>query len=125
MLVIKPSVVRIAGEWIMTCFSQLHRGTHDVTAPQQHRMERRHPGQAIGQQCDQIQRAHGRDHHRSTSSHGGSGALKFADGQAENRRWMNPRTQPKLTDLSVAQHIHTPNNREMIWLQERSTVLKR
>ena len=124
MLVIKPSVVRIAGGWIMTCFSQFQLRTRDVMAPQQHRVERRHAGQAIGQQCDQTQRAHGRDHHRSASYPGGSGDLNFADGQAENLRWMNPRTQPKLTDLSMTQHIHTPNNREMSWLQERSTALK-
>ena len=58
------------------------------------------------------------------SYHGGSGALNFADGHAENRRWMDPRTQPKLTALSVAQHISTPNNRDVSWLQERSTALK-
>jgi hypothetical protein len=37
---------------------------------------------------------------------------------------MNPRTQPKRTALSVAQHLRTPNNRDVSWLQERSTVPK-
>jgi hypothetical protein len=32
LLVIDPTVVRIAGEWIMTCFFQLNLGTHDVAA---------------------------------------------------------------------------------------------
>lgn len=32
MLVIEPSVVRIAGGWIMTCFFQLNLRTHDVAA---------------------------------------------------------------------------------------------
>jgi prepilin-type processing-associated H-X9-DG protein len=59
------------------------------------------------------------------SYHGGSGALNFADGHAENRRWIDRRTRPTLTALSVAQHISTPNNPDMTWLQERSTALKR
>jgi prepilin-type N-terminal cleavage/methylation domain-containing protein/prepilin-type processing-associated H-X9-DG protein len=59
------------------------------------------------------------------SYHGGSGALNFADGHAENRRWMDRRTRPALTGLSVAQHISTPNNPDMAWLQQRSTAEKR
>jgi prepilin-type N-terminal cleavage/methylation domain-containing protein/prepilin-type processing-associated H-X9-DG protein len=55
------------------------------------------------------------------SYHSGSGAFNFADGHAESRRWQDPRTSPKLSALSVAQHISTPNNRDLTWLQERST----
>jgi hypothetical protein len=38
---------------------------------------------------------------------------------------MDPRTPPTLTPLSVAQHRRTPNNHDVIWLQELSTALKR
>ncbi len=48
MLVIEPSVVRIAIGWIMTCFPQFQLRPRDVMAPQPHRVKRRHPGQAIG-----------------------------------------------------------------------------
>ena len=58
------------------------------------------------------------------SSHGGSGALNFADGHSELRRWVDPRTRPKLTATSSAQHLTTPNNKDVIWLQEHSTAAR-
>jgi hypothetical protein len=53
------------------------------------------------------------------------GALNFADGHAEKHRRLKPRTQSKPPPLSVAQHRRTPNNHDVSWLQERSTVPKR
>ncbi|MCL4176916.1 MAG: type II secretion system GspH family protein [Verrucomicrobia bacterium] len=56
------------------------------------------------------------------SYHGGAGALNFADGHAEIRAWIDPRTKPRVTEKSIAQHISTPNNPDVTWLQERTTA---
>lgn len=56
------------------------------------------------------------------SYHGGSGALNFADGHSEIRRWLDPRTKPPLTKTSSAQHLNTPNNKDHIWMQSHSTA---
>ncbi|MCI0536300.1 MAG: type II secretion system GspH family protein [Verrucomicrobiales bacterium] len=58
------------------------------------------------------------------SYHNGAGALNFADGHAEIHRWVDHRTKPAVTASSSAQHIQCPNNRDMTWLQERSTGAK-
>ncbi len=56
------------------------------------------------------------------SYHNRAGALNFADGHSEIRRWKDPRTMPPLSAKSVAQHLTTPHNRDVRWLQERSTA---
>jgi hypothetical protein len=56
------------------------------------------------------------------SYHGGSGALNFADGHSEIHRWVDPRTKPPLTANSSAQHLVTPNNPDMTWLQSHSSA---
>lgn len=58
------------------------------------------------------------------SYHGGAGALNFADGHSETHRWIDPRTKPKLTPNSTAQHLTTPNNPDMIWLQRHSSAVR-
>jgi prepilin-type N-terminal cleavage/methylation domain-containing protein/prepilin-type processing-associated H-X9-DG protein len=57
------------------------------------------------------------------SYHNGAAGLSFADGHAEIRRWLDPRTTPilkkgELIPLGVA----SPNNPDVTWLQERSSV---
>ena len=58
------------------------------------------------------------------SYHNGAAGLSFADGHSEIKKWVDPRTvEPvkfKLMQLNVA----SPNNRDMIWLAERTTVLR-
>ena len=58
------------------------------------------------------------------SYHNGAGALNFADGHSEIRRWNDPRTRPALTATSSAQHLMTPKNPDLTWLQARSTALR-
>lgn len=58
------------------------------------------------------------------SYHGDSGALNFADGHSEVHRWRDPRTKPRLTATSSAQHLVTPNNPDMAWLQQHSSSLR-
>lgn len=59
------------------------------------------------------------------SYHGNAGGLSFSDGHSETRRWVDARTMPPLRrgqswvngEFSLLQ----PNNRDIRWLQERST----
>jgi len=56
------------------------------------------------------------------SYHNGSGALSFADGHAEVRKWVDPRTVPKVkSGAGLALNQPSPNNRDVEWLQERSS----
>jgi prepilin-type N-terminal cleavage/methylation domain-containing protein/prepilin-type processing-associated H-X9-DG protein len=59
------------------------------------------------------------------SYHNGAGGISFADGHAEIKRWLDPRTTPPITKGSRPLNIvASPNNRDIAWIQERTTVLK-
>ena len=56
------------------------------------------------------------------SYHNGAGGVTFADGHSEIHRWLDPRTKPPIKpgqDLPLT--AASPSNRDVIWLQERST----
>ena len=56
------------------------------------------------------------------SYHGGAGGFSFADGHSEIKKWLDPRTTPPLVKDGLIHDIGpSPNNRDIIWLQERST----
>jgi prepilin-type processing-associated H-X9-DG protein len=56
------------------------------------------------------------------SYHGQAGGFSFADGHAEIHRWRDPRTMPPLQkDGLIPDVLASPNNRDVIWLQEHST----
>jgi len=59
------------------------------------------------------------------SYHNRAGGISFADGHAEIKRWLDPRTTPPVVKggrpLNI---IASPNNRDITWIQERTTVLK-
>lgn len=59
------------------------------------------------------------------SYHGRAGGLSFADGHAEVRRWVDPRTMPPLTpgqrSRFNAEFTASPGNQDIRWLQERAT----
>ncbi len=59
------------------------------------------------------------------SYHNGAGGLSFVDGHAEIKRWLDVKTTPPLQKNSNALvargWISSPNNKDMIWLQERAT----
>ncbi len=65
-----------------------------------------------------VQDMPGSYHHRA-------GGLSFADGHAEIRRWRDERTMPPLRHnsnwIAGANVVRSPNNRDIIWLQERTT----
>ncbi len=57
------------------------------------------------------------------SYHNGAGGLSFVDGHSEIRKWLDPRTRPVLKfgqALSLGQA--SPNNNDVAWLQERTSV---
>lgn len=57
------------------------------------------------------------------SRHNGSGALTFADGHAERRKWVDSRTRPEIKNQGHGYlAIHSPFNEDLAWLQERFTV---
>lgn len=58
------------------------------------------------------------------SYHNGAGGLSFADGHAEIHRWLDPRTRIRVTDTYMNLNISSPNNKDITWIQERSTGLK-
>jgi hypothetical protein len=48
--------------------------------------------------------------------------LSFADGHSEIKRWLDNRTMPPLVKGGlVADIVSSPNNKDVIWLQERCT----
>jgi len=59
------------------------------------------------------------------SYHNRAGGLSFVDGHAEIKRWADPRTAPAVRKdsnwLSAGPSIASPNNRDIVWLQERAT----
>ncbi|MBI2946710.1 MAG: type II secretion system protein [Verrucomicrobia bacterium] len=58
------------------------------------------------------------------SYHNRAGGFSFADGHSETKRWLDPRTMPpiKKGDYNVAiMGRLTPNNKDIIWMQERAT----
>ena len=58
-------------------------------------------------------------HHRACG-------FSFADGHAEIKRWLDDRTMPRLVrDGLVRDSYVSPYNRDITWLQERSTRKKR
>jgi prepilin-type N-terminal cleavage/methylation domain-containing protein len=57
------------------------------------------------------------------SYHNRAGGLSFADGHSEIRKWVDPRTVPIVKfgqNLPLGQP--SPNNRDVEWLQERSSI---
>ena len=59
------------------------------------------------------------------SYHNGACGFSFADGHAITKKWLDPRTKPKPTYTGVLQlGVLTPNNVDMIWLTEHTSVAK-
>lgn len=63
--------------------------------------------------------------HYPSALHGGSGALAFADGHAEAHKWRDARTRKSAAAGAVIRHSDTsPNNADLKWLRERTTLKK-
>jgi prepilin-type N-terminal cleavage/methylation domain-containing protein/prepilin-type processing-associated H-X9-DG protein len=60
------------------------------------------------------------------SYHNGAAGISFADGHAEIRKWLDSRTMPKpLYNGLITLNVASPNNKDMIWLAERSSSLSK
>lgn len=56
------------------------------------------------------------------SYHNRAGGLSFADGHSEIKRWLNAGTMPPMVKGGlVPDVISSPYNKDVIWLQQRST----
>jgi len=59
------------------------------------------------------------------SYHNRAGGLSFVDGHAEVKRWRDPRTTPPIRNgsliLAADGQLKSPNNPDIVWLQERAT----
>lgn len=57
--------------------------------------------------------------------HGNAAGILFADGHAEIKRWVDPRTVPPLNRNGlIPLNVASPNNPDVAWLQERSSSRK-
>lgn len=60
------------------------------------------------------------------SYHGDSGAMFFADGHSETKKWLDERTRPPVEKRTkLTQLVPMPNNPDLDFLQEASTVRRR
>jgi prepilin-type N-terminal cleavage/methylation domain-containing protein/prepilin-type processing-associated H-X9-DG protein len=55
------------------------------------------------------------------SYHNGAGGLSFADGHSEIKKWIDPRTRPVVSRTDRPLDVSSPGNRDVLWMQERST----
>ncbi len=57
------------------------------------------------------------------SYHNGAAGISFADGHAEIRKWVDPRTKaPVRYNSNLALNVAQPNNRDIQWLADRTTI---
>jgi prepilin-type N-terminal cleavage/methylation domain-containing protein/prepilin-type processing-associated H-X9-DG protein len=54
------------------------------------------------------------------SYHNGAGNLSFADGHAEAKKWLDPRTKPPITRKPVVRREVMSNSQDLQWLQEHA-----
>ncbi len=58
------------------------------------------------------------------SYHNGAGGITFMDGHSEIRKWVDPRTRAPVRNNNQLQlNVPSANNKDMIWLSERTTSL--
>ena len=59
-----------------------------------------------------------------SSYHNGAAGISFADGHAEIRKWVDARTKPPAKyNNSLQLNVPSPNNLDMVWLSERTTIV--
>jgi prepilin-type N-terminal cleavage/methylation domain-containing protein len=61
--------------------------------------------------------------HYPSSLHRGLGVVAFADNHVESHKWLDPRTR-KFLYGSPNHGDPSPNNRDLVWLGERTTIKK-
>ena len=56
------------------------------------------------------------------SYHNGAAGISFADGHAEIRKWIDPRTRQPVKFYDMPLNVGSPNNQDMIWLSDRTSI---
>lgn len=56
------------------------------------------------------------------SYHNRAGGISFADGHAEIRKWVDPRTVQPIKFYDMPLNVASDGNRDMIWLSERTSI---
>jgi len=56
------------------------------------------------------------------SYHNRAAGITFADGHAEIKKWLDPRTVKPVTYSEMQLNVDSANNRDMIWLSEHTSV---
>ncbi|HYT60301.1 MAG TPA: prepilin-type N-terminal cleavage/methylation domain-containing protein [Haliangiales bacterium] len=56
------------------------------------------------------------------SYHNGAAGISFADGHAEIRKWRDARTVEPVKFYDMRLNVPSPNNQDMIWLAERTSI---
>jgi prepilin-type N-terminal cleavage/methylation domain-containing protein/prepilin-type processing-associated H-X9-DG protein len=56
------------------------------------------------------------------SYHNRAGGISFADGHAEIRKWRDARTVVPIKFYDMPLNVPSPNNQDMIWLAERTSI---
>jgi len=60
------------------------------------------------------------------SYHNGAAGISFADGHAEIKKWLDPRTRPPVrNDGQLTLNVASANNPDMIWLSDRTSSRNR
>ncbi|MEO8429793.1 MAG: hypothetical protein ABI651_22110, partial [Verrucomicrobiota bacterium] len=55
------------------------------------------------------------------SYHNRAGGFSFADGHSEIKKWRDGRTTPSISKADRPLDVTSPNNKDVFWMQERST----
>jgi prepilin-type N-terminal cleavage/methylation domain-containing protein/prepilin-type processing-associated H-X9-DG protein len=58
------------------------------------------------------------------SRHSGAGTFAFADGHADIKKWLDPRTRLPVKRYPHSHDLRSPQNRDVVWVQERTTSKK-
>ncbi|MBI2949152.1 MAG: type II secretion system protein, partial [Verrucomicrobia bacterium] len=57
------------------------------------------------------------------SYHNGAAGLSFADGHAEIKKWLDPRTKPPVKyNNNLTLNVASPGNLDIVWLADRTTI---
>ena len=63
--------------------------------------------------------------HFPATHHNRGGVQSFADGHSEAQRWRDPKTfRTAALGVKIGHNFSSPNNQDLHWIQERTTVLK-
>ena len=69
--------------------------------------------------------ANDRFFHFPATHHNHGGVASFADGHSEAHRWRDPRTiRTAKLGVKIGHDVYSPGNRDLAWIQERTSVLK-